>query len=220
MLQVNNLIGFGAGGAAPDAAISYTDSSIDPANSSSYTFSSAGIGTASSDRYIAVALAGRQPSGTPGLSSLTVGGQSCSEAIIDTNASTQWSAIWITDSPVTSGTTADIVATCNSSNDRLSFGVWALTSLRDSGTAKGTDTDASSTAITLEPTTESGAVAIAVTYLPSSGGVVWTGVTERYEDYEGTRGGSGGEAGPTGATITITGGSVSGTPTACAVTFR
>jgi len=219
MLQVNNLVGFGAGGAAADAAISYTDSSLDPGNSSDYTFSSAGIGTASSDRYIAVALAGRQASGTPGLSSLTVGGQSCSELIIE-NSTTQWSAIWITDSPVTSGTTADIVATCNDAQGRLSFGVWALTSLRDSGTAKGTDTDASASAITLEPTTESGAVVIAVAYLSNSGGVVWTGVTERYEDYEGTRGASGGEAGPTGATITITGGSVSGTPKACAATFR
>lgn len=111
------LIGFGAGGGSgPLTATFIGAAGVKSSPADPVTWAAASIGTASNDRYVVVGItagadAGGGDAGFSG-ATVTVGGQSCS--LIASNfhqagGSSACISLWITDAPVTSGTTANIV---------------------------------------------------------------------------------------------------------------
>jgi|GEM_PF-5041057 len=110
MLRINSLIGFGARQAgAADAGLTatYHATHVETTDrTTTATASSMAIGTASSDRYVVAVVVGRSTS-TFEFTTCTVGGASMTRAAVSAS-SVCASAVFISDAPVTSGTTADI----------------------------------------------------------------------------------------------------------------
>ena len=128
---------------------------------SSFTFSSVSIGTASADRKVVVSAA-TSGSGhdTTGVTGLTIGGTSATKAISVYSGSGPGrvhTELWYLNS-VSSGTTADIVVTWNSSRYGMNIGTWAVT-----GGASGVNDTA---------TTSSASGTLSTTIDCSAGGVV------------------------------------------------
>ena len=126
MLMVNQLVGFGAGGetAAP-AAIAYAASSSDETGSTTVTFTSLGIGTASSDRYVLVVVATRL---TGSISSVTVGGAATTSVVAASNG-VQKLEMYITSAVFTSGTTANVVVTTSAANSGVIVATYTITGI-------------------------------------------------------------------------------------------
>ena len=122
--------------------ISLTDSSADTNDASVFTFSSQALGAAASDRYIVVGAGWRRVSTSPTLTSITVGGVSCTiPAGAKLDGTVSGCALGI--AAVPTGTTGDVVVTLSHSCTTSSIGVWALYNvLSDTpvGTAENTDT--------------------------------------------------------------------------------
>jgi hypothetical protein len=155
-----------------DTSVTFTDSSVNSGSATAYTFSSQAIGTASSDRVIAVGVsAGNSPAG---VSTLTVGGVSAVKAIDATNSTE--TELWYASVP--SGTTADIVVTFSSGKGRCGIGVWALTGVTGVG---ATNTSTSSTA-TLTVSGRTKDIVLAVYGGKDHTSVIFSGVTENYDE--------------------------------------
>lgn len=114
-----------AGGGPP--VFNYEDSSVvGGGGATSHTFSAAGIGDADANRYVIVGVGVYMNTSTsPTAISVTVGGQSTTAAATQQNQRTIL-GIYVTDAPVTSGTTADIVVSTSSNNfSEKSFGSYS-----------------------------------------------------------------------------------------------
>jgi len=178
---VANLVG-GSGGAS-GASITFCATAVDTTDKSAidtYTFSSHSIGTASSDRYIIVAVVLRVFN-AGAISSLTVAGTSCTQAVGATNSGTCYAGIWITNSPITSGTTATVAVNFNSGSP-LNCGIatFAVTGLQ-STTATGTATQTTeNTATNLSVTAGGVAVALATAAFAQPT-YTFTNITERFD---------------------------------------
>ena len=155
-----------------DTSVTFTDSSVNSGSATAYTFSSQAIGTASSDRVVAVGVtAGNSAAG---VSTLTVGGVSAVKAIDVTNNTE--AELWYASVP--SGTTADIVVTFSSGKGRCGIGVWALTGVTGVG---ATNTSTSSTAtLTVSGITKD--IVLAVYGGKDHTSVSFSGVTENYDE--------------------------------------
>lgn len=143
------------GGVAP-AEISYTGDITPQAPSQSvYTFTAAPIGTVSSDRYIAVCI-NTSVGGAIDLTSVTVGGAAMTRK---TSTSIRGAIIVLSDAPVTSGTTADIVVTFASAVSNCGISVYAITGLQSTTAVDNqfTSTDAG----TMNLTTSADGIVIA-----------------------------------------------------------
>jgi hypothetical protein len=84
----------------------YVSTASSTANQSTYTFSGQSIGTAASNRYVVVAATGGSASSRT-ISSCTVGGAATTR--VANVSGFECAAIFITNAPVTTGTTADVV---------------------------------------------------------------------------------------------------------------
>jgi len=180
-----HLVGFGAGGeTAAGAGIVFCASAgdtglVEPGGT--YTFSSHGIGTASSDRYIIVVLTNAAGSSSTNFSSVTVAGTSCTRQV-QTYTNEGGVSIWITNAAITSGTTATIVATVssgggNSANCGIgTFAVTGLASTVATATAQQT-TNNTSTNLAVS----AGGVAVAVAYQQGTSSFTTTGMTESFD---------------------------------------
>lgn len=117
----------GISGRSP-LSVSYAATDTSSVSGTSYTFASTAIGTAAADRYIVLAVSSNGSSSNPTASSVTVAGTSCTKTAADTDVSSgrPTIALWVTNSAITSGTTADIVVTYGSTNSVCSIGVWAV----------------------------------------------------------------------------------------------
>jgi len=171
-----HLVGFGAirDAAAGGKVLAYQTNAADPANLTTYTFSAQAIGTAASDRYVIVGVAGSNTASEP--STVTVGGVSATK-VVGTAGGNHSAGLWV--ALVTSGSTADIVVTWPGSIDRCAIGVWSstgLSSVTPSNTATSNATPGSCTVTTL-----AGGFAIAFSHL-GYGTVTWsgTGVTQDF----------------------------------------
>lgn len=155
-----------------DTSVTFTDSSVNSGSATAYTFSSQAIGTASSDRVVAVGvMAGNSAAG---INTLTVGGVSAVKAIDATNSTE--TELWYASVP--SGTTADIVVTFSSGKGRCGIGVWALTGVTGVG---ATNTSTSSTA-TLTVPGRTKDIVLAVYGGKDHASVSFSGVTENYDE--------------------------------------
>jgi hypothetical protein len=158
-------------------AITNTFNSNSTTNSSTYTYSGASIGTASADRYIIVGTAGRE-GGNRTFNTCTVGGAATTRLVHQ--ATLNHLALFITNAPVTSGTTADIVITLSGGSQRNAVSVWALTGSLSSITPLDT--------LSIDSTDPSGSLNVgadgahvAIAYTNGNTSVTWTGVTEDYD---------------------------------------
>ena len=97
-------------------------------NATSYTFTSHAIGAAATNRYVVVLLVAR-PGGTDTGVTVTVGGQSCSAVSggpLPGSGLTAYPYIFITDAPVTTGTTASVVVTYPVTGSACRISTYAL----------------------------------------------------------------------------------------------
>lgn len=176
MLQINNLVGFGArrsaggGGAAVPTFVGSTSAGV---QSSPYTATGVSIGTAASNRYIVVVVMASNDA--LGSGSVTVAGQSTTRVVAATGGGRP-SAIFVTDAPVTTGTTATVVITVGATAD-IEFAVYTLIGAA-SPTAPTTVTD------TADPLSQSATIpangcAIACANLAAGTTTSWTGATKQ-----------------------------------------
>ena len=115
-----------AGAKKEPPVLTYVTATMTGSNLSSRTFSSFSIGSASSTRRVIVALS--VYGSATNITSVTVGGQSTTKLVQAVNPNTVV-AIFITDNPVTSGTTADIAVTLNANSDRWAIATYSATNL-------------------------------------------------------------------------------------------
>lgn len=122
MLLVNQLIGFGVGGEDNSLALTYvTTQAYSAAAHTSRTFSGVDIGAADARRYVVVVA--QNGDNTDTMSSVTVGGAATTRLVTNTSGG---NAIFITNAPVTSGTTADIAVTNSGSVSASVIHVYTL----------------------------------------------------------------------------------------------
>lgn len=160
--------------------VSYRASVNDAVSRSTYTFAATSIGTASASRYVVVAVA--TVDGTVAAhNSVTVGGVSCNSLANAGTSGDNRVTMWITQTAIESGTTADIVVTCSNSETACTIGVWAVYDIT-SNTAADAQTDTGTT-LSVSVTVPAGGVIIAAAFATSAGPPThtWTNVTEDFE---------------------------------------
>ncbi len=215
------------GGAVIPKGAVYTAFTFDDVSRSTYTFSSAALGIPQDNRYIAVAIINSdEVSSRATISSVTVAGQACSEKVstfVSSFAGNPRTSIFLTDAPVTSGETGNIVVTLSNTDTSCCIIVWAVYGLT-STTAHDTATD---TGTTLSATIDypANGILIAATANQSSGAsATWTGATE---NADGNRGDSSGASGASasnlssasGQTISVAWSATTIADQMCAATF-
>lgn len=126
-----------AASGASYSAFGFRDSSSTTSGSFSETMD---IGAANANRYVIVAVEYGDASGLGTFSSVTVGGVSCMEVVSTSDLSNYGVHIFITNEPVTSGTTATVaVTTFINSLDDIQVQVWSV--IMTSATAYHTDSN-------------------------------------------------------------------------------
>jgi len=168
--------------AASVANVAYAGNTAAAASSSPQAFSNVAIGTAAADRYVVVAVALRTNGTQADASAVTVAGVSCTQIGTDVNSGSNHLSFWRTNSPIASGTTANIsVAWTNAAN--IGVATWAVTGLQST---TPTDTDTTTTdAASVTSTVSAGGVLIAAAYssylIPTSITFGWTGASEDFD---------------------------------------
>lgn len=164
------------------AAVAYASANGEETGTNPKTWTAAGIGTAAANRYIVVGVFNRS-AGAVTVSSVTVGGTACTQLVTldgDSGANTSRADLWITNSAITSGTTADIVITFSGTPARHGYVAWAVTSI-GSTTASATSSssaDPSTTTINIS----AGGVAIGLGFSGLDGTTSTpTGLTENVD---------------------------------------
>lgn len=175
MLMVNQLIGFGAGGAGV-ATITGTAHAVSASDLTEYTFAGQAIGTAAGNRKVVVCVGAGASNRT--ISTLTVGGVSAS--LVKRQQSTNNTAeIW--QAAVPTGTTADIVITFSGANNQVGIGVFAVYGAQSAAHDTG-----ASTANPMTDNLDIPAFGVAVGVGYSSGTAArtytWTNLTEYSDD--------------------------------------
>lgn len=234
MLSVTQLSGFGAGGIAPVSEIARdTTAYTTPTNLTTYSSDARSIGTASPSRRVYALMMGYAVSGTPTLSSATIGGVTAAiHAQTTKTVGSDSVVVAIASAVVPTGTTAVVSPTFSSAMSGFACSVIAL-----DGVSSETPVD-SATATGVTPTATTGAavdfakdgyvMAVAASGRNGdSASAVWTGATETVDTFfnDGSEGDMGffvaanvTAAESTGNTITatITGDSMNGTSDAIA----
>lgn len=159
----------------------YRNTYVDTTNSTNYTFSSADIGTAASNRYVVVAV--MRNVSTTQVTSLTVAGQGSSKVAQDATSGARAVDFWRTDAAVTSGTTATVQVNKNGLNGFCAIAVWALYGIDPTPFATGGTGDTTDP-IGMNLNTLAGGVVIAAsccTNYMETLSCAWTGLTENYD---------------------------------------
>lgn len=179
-LAATHMIGFGAKRAAAtggDATIAYASTASKSAPSSPATFTAAGIGTAAANRYVIVALSGYR-NGSGNVPTVTVGGTSITHVA---TADTATFESYIYAGNITSGTTADIIATYTAGWYNLNCSVWAAFGIATATAyASASDLTAGGT-MTASIDIPAGGVAVAIHGNNNAGVQTWTGLTEDFD---------------------------------------
>lgn len=162
------------------AAITFLQSASDTTDSSTYTFASQNLGTASADRYIIVCIAGRRGNVLDILvSSVTVQGVSASLVVNVQNAATNSSVACIAIAAVPTGTTGDIVVNFPRTLSRLGISVFAATGIVPTEFDSDSSTADSPTCNLDIPAY---GIGVGICNVSSSSSVAWSGLTERNDD--------------------------------------
>ena len=130
----------GGGGSPPAVVdITATDSSVDPTDATTFTFSSQSFGAAAADRKIIIGMGHRGSAAT--VTSITVGGVAATSVVESpsSGAEADRACIFIADVPT--GTTGNVVVVLLATATRCGIGVWRMTG---AGSSTPTDTGISS----------------------------------------------------------------------------
>lgn len=143
------------------------------------------IGTANAQRYIVVSEI-TQNGSLFNVSSLTVAGQAATEKI-DVSSGDIRGSLWITDAPVTTGTTATVAITWAGTVEKAGIAVWAVTCPSDpdpvaSGGATASDVTVTSGALSATLNIPTNGVGIGHNYCESSSTFNWTNLTEAFDE--------------------------------------
>lgn len=179
MLNLTELIGFGAGGDTR-SSISYITSASNESNLTTFTFSSVSFGAATDRSLVIIGVSGRQGNNRQ-VSAVTIDGIS---ATLITRCDADNACTGIYAASVTS-TSGDVVVTFSGGMDAAAIGVWAAYNLK-STTAFAAFSDRATTGATSLPgdvNTPATGIVVSVGSINASTlrTVTWTGVTERYE---------------------------------------
>lgn len=116
------------------AKATYAGSKTSTTSATSVTHTGVSIGTADAGRYVVVVLGHRNVSGTSNfINNITVGGISCNPIAARQQgnaADDPICEIWVSTSPVPTGTTADIVVDYNGINDRHCVAAYSVTGIQ------------------------------------------------------------------------------------------
>lgn len=158
MLNVTDLIGFGAGGDLP-AVVSYIGSNSSPNNNTAYTFTAQNIGTASSDRIVVV---GTTSNGNSlGISGITLGGSAMTK-IAEGSNSNHFATLYYLAYPT--GATADIVVTWGDGKLRCGIVVYTITKALSATPTHSNSAGASSTIVSTTINYNANGVVIGVSH--------------------------------------------------------
>lgn len=130
------------------ASITFTDSSVDPGNKSIFTFLTQAVGTAASNRYIAVIVTSRVSTDT--LDSVTVGGAATTLVLNVQGGAQACAGIAITNAPFTSGTTATVEVTFSTGTTACGIGVYAIYGIESTTPTDTASTTANNSAQSLD----------------------------------------------------------------------
>jgi len=152
----------------------------DTVGATTYTFSGADIGPAASDRIVVVTC---HTEGGASVSSATIGGSTADIHIQSNNGNVVTTIISLL---VTTGTTADIVVTWNTSTLRCTIGIWSLTGAEEVVVDTDSAAAASGTAQTLTVTIPAEGTAISGdSHGTGTTPTTWGGSTVRFNESPG-----------------------------------
>lgn len=179
MLNMTQLIGFGAGGGDP-AYVDYIATYKSSSDSTAYTFASSDIGAVGGNRHVIVAIASTSSSAGRTVASVSVAGVTATEIkthIVEPGANTSIASIWSANVPT--GTSGDIVVTHSAGMARCGVSVYAARNLKNNS-AVASASDDQKTALTLSLTGTAEGFCIGVVNNSGSKAYTWawTGLTE------------------------------------------
>lgn len=160
----------------------YLGYSASSTTTTSISISGANMSTAADDRWIVVGIATQKAAASPPtVSAVTVGGISCTKVaeVTDGGSGDARVTLWITNTPLTSGTTATIAAT-TSSTDGYGLSAWAIYGL-DSSTPFDTATGTEGQRPTIDYPQSGVIIAMAADSSAYFYTYSWTGATEDIE---------------------------------------
>lgn len=187
--------------AAIAASVVLTDSFSSETDTTSYS-STRAFGTEDPSRYMIIAVTCANLSLASDLpSSVSIGGVSCSMVVGSTGLRTY--SLWITDSPVPTGTTGNVTVTRTSTNfSNIAYVLWAAYNLQSNvgiDSANDFETDPNTNQVDVQ----SGGIVVAAGFLVGTDTTfTWTGVTEEFDSNTLAI-----------ASMTMSAGSLSNTPT-------
>ena len=159
----------------------YTDSDVDTADLTTYTFAAMSLGAAATNRYIVVSVGGAYSAAARSLSTVTVGGVA---ATVVVTVGSQLYPAGIAIAAVPTGATGDIVVTFSNGVSRCGIGGYRLTGLQ-SATPTATATDVVSAANALSASLAIPADGCGIGYVIADGSDPrtwsWTNLTENFD---------------------------------------
>lgn len=210
MLNMNELIGFGAGPGL--LAVAYQGRSESGSALSSYTFSGMPIGTPDGSRLVVAAVGYYDNSGaTTDISSVSIGGVSATRV----NGANQYIvgnymvgvALWV--AAVPAGTTADVIVALTETVANCHVATWSIINASSSAAANSIASSFGATTATLPLSLNVDAGSVVIGYaldITNAGTFTWAGLTENFDFATGANTHSGASALPTtsGTPMTIT----------------
>jgi hypothetical protein len=157
-------------------ATTYIGNATDDTNLTTYTFSSQSIGSASADRIVVVGIASRNTSASTVINSVTIGGNTASIDVQDSNSTSNYNICGIASLLVTSGTTADIVVTFSGAQLRAGIAIYTVTGANETPYATNSDNSGGDPSLDLNVPANGGAIGVAMSANTSLES--WTGITE------------------------------------------
>lgn len=158
--------------------ITFTDSSVDPTDLTTYTFSAQAFGAEAADRKIIVGISNRGLNF--GITSVTIGGVAATSVVQSpAGAATDKASIFIADVPT--GATGDVVIVFGGGMTRVGIGVWRMVG---ASTSTPTDTGTSATdpaTTTLTIAANGGGVGCGLSVGVTST-ATWAGLAEDYDE--------------------------------------
>lgn len=176
--------GLVSGGGPPSATVFYNtggSATNDAPGGATVTFTGIAIGTASADRYVACSEYGRS-TGTVTASGMTIGGISATRLIQATNAATGTDLVdwWIAN--VTSGATANVVVTYNTTPAASYVGCLEIHNLLNAGASSATASATTNGGSMVLSTVPAGGIVIAASGDHTAGTTTWTNVTKNWDN--------------------------------------
>jgi hypothetical protein len=175
-LMVNQLNGFGT--VTPPKSFAFTDSSVNAASLTTYTFATQDLGTPAPDRYVVVGV-DYLFSGSRTVSTLTINGVSATRIVGPSSATNVSIEMW--GAFVPSGATGDVVVTLSGASLGCGIGVWALSGLY-SATPVDTGTTNSNPGTDTLNTSSNGYLIAMDTSAAALGTRTWTNLTEQFDE--------------------------------------